>query len=240
MEKRKESNKYGIIAENLFINRCIQNNLSVFKNQNSIGEIDFIVLIEKKLVKVQVKSTMEPVKNNTYYVSTKRNKNRLYTDIDYVACFLHTANEWYIIPFSSIQDKQAVTITLSDNRYIEFKENWKFNIEKTAPQIDDHNVSLRNKSIELFKKGISKSEISRQLDVHYGTINRWLRDAGFGIRTLKVSKDELKKQYNLGKTMKEVATELNITVWTTRKLFREYGIPVRTDPYHKSNKIKEL
>lgn len=92
-------------------------------------------------------------------------------------------------------------------------------------------------------KGLSKSEIARRLNVHYSTVNRWLREAGYGIRTHYIEEKKIRKLYNSGKTMKEVAFELGTTVWTIRKLFRRYNINVKVNNNTngcKSNKIKEL
>jgi transposase len=227
MDNRTLSKRYGIIAENLFINKCMLNGYSVFKNQNDIGEIDFLVIVDNSILRFQVKSTIESSKRETHYVSTKRNGNKLYTNIDYIACYLHEIDEWYIIPFKLLNNKQAITITINDNKYIDFKENWKFNINKTDIEIDDRNIDNRNKAIELFKSGKSKTEIARSIKVHYSVINRWLRESGFGIRKLDETKDNLVALYDSNLTMKEIAIKLNMSVWTIRNLFRKYSIQVK-------------
>lgn len=238
MDKRKEANKYGIIAENLFINKCSLNNIPVFKNQNVIGEIDYVILVKDKLLRMQVKSTIEPVKDGLFYVSTKRNKNKLYKNIDYIAAYLHSRNEWFIIPFYLVDTLQAICFNIKNNAYDPFKDNWNFDVIETKESIKDNNVENREQSIKLFQDGVSKSEIARRLKVHYSVINRWLRDAGYGIRKLNESKENIINLYNSGKTMKEVAKELNMTVSTTRNLFRKYNICVKrnTNPNGKKGK----
>lgn len=243
MDNRKNSKMNGIIAENLFINECTLRNIPVFKNQNDIGEIDYVI-IKDKPIRVQIKSTMAPKKNNSYIISTKRNKNRLYKNIDYFACYIHNLKEWYLVPFEVVGSRQAISITKEHNKYIYFKSNWEFNIVKSISEVDDYNVELRNEAILLFKQGLSKAEISRRLQKHYTVINRYLREAGFGTRNLTAKKEDIVRLYNSGKTMKEVANELKITSWTMRKLFRKYNIKTRINNNpkgcHKSNKIKEL
>lgn len=242
MEDRKKSKVKGIISENLFINECSSRNISVFKNQNDIGEIDYVILVHNKLLKVQIKSTSVKRKE-CYYISTKRNDNKLYSNIDYFACYIHPTKEWYIIPNKIVGDRQAVSISCVNNKYKDYKSNWTFDVSQ--PLINNYNnVESRSKCISLFNEGKSKSEIARVLDVHYSVINRWLREAGFGIRKLEVPKEDIIKLYNSGKTMKEVASELGTTVWTMRNLFRKYNINVRVNRNpngkSKSSKIKEL
>jgi len=236
MDKRYNKT-LGIISENLFINECTRHNISVFKNQNDIGEIDYIIIEKRNILRVQVKST-NTKKRNSWLLSTKRSKNKLYDNIDYFACHIHDTNDWYLIPSKIVSTRLSISITENSNKYNNYKNNWNLSKEITN-DLFTNNIEKRNEAINLYKSGISKGEIARRLSFHYSVINRWLREAGLGIRKVKVSEEELKKLYNSGKTMKNVATELGLTIWTTRKLFRKYNIQTRVVRY-KSNKIKEL
>lgn len=227
MDKRSEAKKYGIISENLFINECTTNNIQVFKNTSDIGEIDFIILCNNNAYKMQVKSTIDPIRNNLYNISTKRSSDKQYVNVDYFAIYLHKPKLWYIIPNNLIKTKQGLTINLDNDKYIDFRDNWNFSISKKPEEIEDHNVEKRNIAIDQFKSGKSKAEIARMLKIHYGTINVWLREAGYGIRKLSETKEKLLELYNFGKTMKEISIELGMSIWTIRNLFRKYDIPVR-------------
>lgn len=228
----------GIISENLFVNECSKRDIPTFKNINDIGEIDYVIIFNDTTLRLQIKSTATK-KRNSWLISTKRTGNRLYSNIDYFACYIHDLKDWYIVPAEVIGDRQSISVTTTDNKYYQFKNNWNLATETKKEEIFDRNVSARSKAINLFKEGVAKAEIARRLNVHYSVINRWLREAGLGIRKLSAKEGDLRKLYNTGKTMKEVGQELGLTVWTTRNLFRKYNIDVRINRY-KSNKIKEL
>lgn len=238
---KKLNKQLGIVSENLFINECTSRNIPIFKNQNDIGEIDYIILVNNKALRIQVKSTGTK-KLNSWLISTKRTKNRLYQNIDYFACYINK-NCWYIIPIKCVENKQAISITEGNDKYSNYKDNWTFGQEKEET-IYEYNIDKRNECVSLFKDGYTKSEIARRLNFHYSVINRWLREAGYGIRKLEINKEELEALYSSGKTMKQISNEIGITVWTLRNLFRKYGIAVRMNPNpngtSKSNKIKEL
>ena len=213
---KKYNKTIGIIAENLFINECTKRNISVFKNENDIGEIDYIILTNGETFRIQVKST-NTIKKNTCTISTKRTKNKIYTNIDIFACFIHPLNEWYLIPNSIVGERQSVCITKNDNKYIQFKNKWNIGKSSKEKEVYDRNIKKRNTAISLYKINVAKTEIARRLEVHYNVVNRWLRDAGYGIKKKTVKKEKLEKLYTSGKTMKEVANILGLTVWTTSK-----------------------
>lgn len=225
--KRTDAMIYGMNAERLFINCCSSRYIPIFKNCDPRGEIDYVVYVNNSPIKVQVKSTIDPIRNNLYNISTKRNSNKQYVNVDYFAIYLHKPKLWYIIPNNLIKTKQGLTINLDNDKYIDFRDNWNFSISKKPEEIEDHNVEKRNIAIDQFKSGKSKAEIARMLKIHYGTINVWLREAGYGIRKLSESKEKLSELYNSGKTMKEISIELGMSIWTIRNLFRKYDIPVR-------------
>lgn len=227
--KRTDAMIYGMNAERLFINCCSSRYIPIFKNCDPRGEIDYVVYVNNSPIKVQVKSSVEPAKKQYYTIGTRRSNDRCYSNIDYFVIYLHSHNRWYIIPEKTISGKKGVTINLDNDKYKDFIDNWSFNVEKKPEEIEDHNVEKRNIAIDQFKSGKSKAEIARMLKIHYGTINVWLREAGYGIRKLSESKEKLSELYNSGKTMKEIAIGLDMSIWTIRNLFRKYNITVRVN-----------
>lgn len=69
----KDPRLLGDIAEQKFILFCMQNNINIYKPINSNGRVDFIIEINNKLKKVQIK--YRSVNNNKLCLSASKQQN---------------------------------------------------------------------------------------------------------------------------------------------------------------------
>ena len=124
----------GEKAEALFLAECINKDLIVSRPFGDNAPYDFVVDVDGKLVKVQVKSTTIFSECRKYRItcghgSTTNNKKEPYSkkEVDFIAVYVFDYDAWYLIPIKKIK---SVSVGLfphiegSKGQYEAYKGNW--------------------------------------------------------------------------------------------------------------------
>lgn len=119
----------GLLTELKFEVECFQRGYHISKPLHPKSVYDFIIDIEGKLLKIQVKYTSCRTPSGNFRLTcakgstSKKSSRKNYTenDIDYMVG-LTSDNDWYIIPMSA---SVTTCITLTD-KYEPYRNNWRF------------------------------------------------------------------------------------------------------------------
>ena len=81
---------------------------------------DFIIGIDDRLLKVQLKSRHTENKR----MAIKRSKDRTYllNDFDFLVIYYKKSDDWFMIPF----DRFNTFVDLSSEKWLQYKNNWTF------------------------------------------------------------------------------------------------------------------
>ena len=119
----------GRLAESVFQVESLRRQFMIYKPVCDIKGIDFIIQSKvKAFLRVQVKSSLNPYKNNRYKICVRHgHDSRAYTKdhFDYMACYLMYHNLWYIIPIKEL-NKTTIGINIDSPKckYHQYKERW--------------------------------------------------------------------------------------------------------------------
>ena len=221
----------GCIAETKFILECLNNNYDVFTSYTSYSKCDIVILVNGILYKIQVKSTNtelinKPGNYNIFVIHSNGSYNN--DDVDFFACYIVPLNDWYILPFEYINTSISININTNDLSLDihKYKNNFKTFINKKIykTRLDSLN-NLKTNVISDYDLGLSLTALSIKYDTKLRTIRDWIKLSNkYLSKKRTASKIEILKLYNKKLTMNEIAVNLGLTLWTTRKLFRVYGI----------------
>lgn len=131
------SKSLGQLVEAKFQYLALEKGFGVAKPYGDNSKYDFILDVEGKLLKVQIKSTSKSRGDKSYQVKacygTKTTKTK-YTknDIDFLIAYIIGVDIWYIVPVSEISSPCLDLFPYrigTKSKYEKYKENW--NILKT-------------------------------------------------------------------------------------------------------------
>ncbi len=118
----------GIASELLFRHECLTRGIVPSIPDGDNSPYDAIIECDKKLFKVQIKSTN--TKNHTGYkvaCSHGSTGKRAYcsSDVDYFAFYIFERSVWFIIPIAEIKSKNInLYPDKLNHRYSKYKEAW--------------------------------------------------------------------------------------------------------------------
>lgn len=124
------SSQQGLYAESIFITQCIKRGLNICQPVMDISGIDFIIEVNSKAVRVQVKSTrtLYQLKSGSNFVkvSTKRSSKHMAYDnqFDILAVYIIVYDCWYIIKIKSPDLCLRINPTSDKCKYYKYKEAW--------------------------------------------------------------------------------------------------------------------
>ena len=123
------SSRMGAIAEHKFQLMCLERDIPIFTPVLDNYGIDFVIQKNKKLLRIQVKSTQRLDKTrNTFKVNVVRGfDNRKYVmgDYDILVVYMFQLNLWWVIPQKVITGKCIRINPDSQNgKYNLYKERW--------------------------------------------------------------------------------------------------------------------
>lgn len=129
MRDQKNASNKGLLAEVKFELECLNRNILISKPIHPKSVYDYIIDINNKLYKIQVKFTSCKSPAGSFRItvfkgsSSKKSKRESYTtdDIDYIAG-LTSDNDWFLIPMNN-DIKTCFTLC---NKYNIYKNNWTF------------------------------------------------------------------------------------------------------------------
>jgi hypothetical protein len=115
------SSELGNVGEKAFLYRCSKLSINVCSPENDFSPYDFIVDVNGKFLKIQVKSTATKDKErNKYIVHLRRGSTNSYkykkSEVDFYAIYLINEDQFYIMPFSKVG---KVTISSKVHKYLE-------------------------------------------------------------------------------------------------------------------------
>lgn len=117
----------GQIIEAKFQYEALKKGFIVSKPFGDSSKYDFIIDMNNKLHKIQIKSTANKAKNRTtYWISSSSYNHKLYdkTMIDFIIGYIIPTNDWYIIPITKIKTKGFRINPDKDKKYKQFKNAW--------------------------------------------------------------------------------------------------------------------
>tara|TARA_B100000424_G_scaffold67159_1_gene49680 strand:+ start:326 stop:727 length:402 start_codon:yes stop_codon:yes gene_type:complete len=130
----KDTIRNGEISEQKFQNRCFVEFGYMVSKPVATADYDLIVEVNKKPLRVQVKSTRQHTealicKGSNGQGNTGRGKYPYPEDsVDFFAIHDTTVEEWFIVPRSVTKDFQKLRISSkAGTRYAKYHDNWEFN-----------------------------------------------------------------------------------------------------------------
>ena len=137
MSNHKNTVKEGEQSEQLFCTECFVKMEYTVSRPISTSDYDFVVDVNNKLLKVQVKSSRRQCdggdrnvmicKGTNAVKSGKQGKYPYPEDsVDFFA--IHDVNnqEWYIIPRSATGDAKQIRLSKGEGKYSKYKNNFEF------------------------------------------------------------------------------------------------------------------
>ncbi len=122
----KNCKKRGEWAELVFAMRAIELGLWLGRPWGESSGYDFTVDQGRRIVRVQVKSTIFP--EGTGYSCTLKDSKGPYkkNSFDFVAAYVIPENVWYILPAKRVRGMWSVGLypKLESSKYNEYKEAW--------------------------------------------------------------------------------------------------------------------
>ncbi len=129
MKKRKTISNHkqrGEWAELRFMAQAAEHGLKINKPWGDSSQYDFVVGSGRKMVRVQVKSTM--AKCGAGYACSAKSNNLGYKpdDFDFLAAYVIPEDVWYVIPEPVIRGLGSVYLDPASERmkYSQYKEAW--------------------------------------------------------------------------------------------------------------------
>jgi len=233
MDIRIDASKLGLIAEEKFILKSLELGYDIFKPIASYSKCDLILMIDTNLYKIQVKSTYSNVKNkpNNYHISTNTNNGGYdEKDVDFFACYIQPLDCWYIIPYSYVQNNQAINININNKDLDIYKNNFNiFNLNINVKSRYDKYSNIKKLVANDYDNDMTLTDLSIKYNISVRTVRDYIKLSNRYKNKKKIAtKEEIVELYiNQKLTMNEVAKKLNLTLWTTRKLFKKYNIKIR-------------
>lgn len=130
MQNAKE---LGGIAEARFAAQALSMGFAVCKPFIDNRKYDFILERQGRFYRVQVKSTSAPMAKEGLFpvcISYGSDSKKVYTaeDIDLIACYIHAANIFYILPILAVKGVKKVSFYpfSKNSKYEAFRDNWGF------------------------------------------------------------------------------------------------------------------
>src|SRR5579864_2378621 len=124
--KISHAKRRGEWAEMCFMTSAAEHGLCVSKPWGETAHYDFVVDANRRLLRVQVKSTFS--RRRGKYICGVHPTKGVYAadDFDFIAAYLVPEDLWYIIPAELIQGKEAIMISPEFKRakYARFREAW--------------------------------------------------------------------------------------------------------------------
>ena len=120
----------GEVAEAAFLHKAASLGFSVSKPWGESDRYDFIVEVNGRCWRVQVKSAHSSAINGYAFHACGRVYSRRYThkDIDFIIGYVVPADAWYIIPIAEFADKTTVKVFPSSKRRMSrfeiYREAW--------------------------------------------------------------------------------------------------------------------
>lgn len=132
MIKRNNKLKNGYKTEELFILKCLENEISISRPIFNIEPYDFIIEKENAFYSIQVKKSWKDNKNrnivslkSSYPRSSKTKVASKNERVSFIA-ILTEDDEWYIIPREQIKDIKSGIAVSQKGRYAKYLNNFKF------------------------------------------------------------------------------------------------------------------
>jgi len=124
--KISHAKRRGEWAEMCFMTSAAEHGLCVSKPWGETAHYDFVVDSNRRLLRVQVKSTFS--RRRGKYICGVHPTKGVYAanDFDFIAAYLVHEGLWYIIPAELIQGKESIMISPEFKRakYARFREAW--------------------------------------------------------------------------------------------------------------------
>jgi len=124
--KPKHCKLRGEVAELRFMARAVDNGLRIIRPWGDSSRYDFVVELNGKFLRIQVKATSTKI-DNAYSCHLSRGPQKRYTkdDIDFIAAYIIPRDIWYIVP---VEMTGKSTLVLSpdkaDSKHARYKEAW--------------------------------------------------------------------------------------------------------------------
>lgn len=122
----------GERSEMIFAQRCFCEHNYMVSNPMGTAEYDLVVEVDKKLKRVQVKSSIKGDGNvnickGTSGTGTRGKYPYPKNAIDFFAVHDVVHNDWYIIPRKATGDAMNLRIAMKrPGKYTKYKDNWSF------------------------------------------------------------------------------------------------------------------
>ena len=140
MSNHKNTVREGEKSEQTFSTKCFVEMDYVVSRPISTADYDLIVEVDKKPLRIQVKSSRRQCDGGARNVmickgtnAVKSGKQGKYpypeNSIDFFAIHDVNSNEWFIIPRSATGDAKQIRLSKGEGKYSKFKDNWEFKEE---------------------------------------------------------------------------------------------------------------
>ena len=137
MSNHKNTVKEGEQSEQLFCTECFVKMEYTVSRPISTSDYDFVVDVNNKLLKVQVKSSRRQCDDGDRNVmickgtnAVKSGKQGKYPypedSVDFFAIHDVNIQEWYIIPRSATGDAKQIRLSKGEGKYSKYKNNFEF------------------------------------------------------------------------------------------------------------------
>jgi hypothetical protein len=132
-EKEKKacpSKVAGEAAEMEFMARAAALGFGISKPLGESRPYDVIVEVNRRLLRIQVKSTnCERARKSFQFVTVRQGRLwRPYQpdEVDFIAAYVLPVNAWYIVPVSAMRDRLTLNVHpfTGTGRYEQFRERW--------------------------------------------------------------------------------------------------------------------
>tara|TARA_R110000868_G_C10972548_1_gene770437 strand:- start:26404 stop:26799 length:396 start_codon:yes stop_codon:yes gene_type:complete len=119
----------GDIAEMSFALRAKQKKFAVLTPFSNSSAYDLVLDTGKRLLKIQVKSTIQEKSKTSFKVNISRGFKKQYSykenEVDYFAIYIVKIDKFFIIPFSEITKISVYLSPENENhKYTKYLENW--------------------------------------------------------------------------------------------------------------------
>ena len=134
----------GEVAEAAFLHKAAALGFSVAKPWGESDRYDFIVEVNGRLWRVQVKSAHSSALNGYSFAACGNVRKNRYTpnDIDFIVGYVVPDNAWYVIPIAVFAERTAVKVFPSSrrrmSRFEKYREAWDYlrNPQSVAEMFD--------------------------------------------------------------------------------------------------------
>lgn len=140
MSNHKNTVRNGEVSEQIFQNMCFVKFGYMVSKPIGTADYDLIVEVDKKPLRIQVKSSRRQCDGGYGNVMICKGTNAVKSgeqgkypypenSVDFFSIHIANSEEWYIIPRSATGDAKQIRLSKGEGKYSKFKDNWEFKVE---------------------------------------------------------------------------------------------------------------